>query len=117
MFGILGADRSPTSCTSFFFASFPPSSPRLQLTMDLNKYSECLSQWPAHLPAGLPTVGALLLLGTGGLVIACKVWTFLRVILSLFVLPGKPVRPLLDLTLSTLLIMRLITASLLRSSR
>ncbi|KAJ5172781.1 hypothetical protein N7492_005374 [Penicillium capsulatum] len=60
--------------------------------MDLNKYAECLSQWPAHLPAGLPTVGALLLLGTGGLVVACKVWTFLRVLLSLFVLPGKPLR-------------------------
>lgn len=60
--------------------------------MDLSKYTECLSQWPAHLPAGLPTIGALFLLATGGLVIACKIWTFLRVILSLFVLPGKPVR-------------------------
>lgn len=60
--------------------------------MDLSKYTECLSQWPAHLPAGLPTVGALFLLATGGLAVACKVWSFLRVILSLFILPGKPVR-------------------------
>lgn len=63
------------------------------LTMDLSKYTECLSQWPAHLPAGLPTVGALFLLATGGLAVACKVWSFLRVILSLFILPGKPVCP------------------------
>jgi 17beta-estradiol 17-dehydrogenase / very-long-chain 3-oxoacyl-CoA reductase len=59
--------------------------------MDLSKYTECLSQWPAHVAPGLPTFGALFLLATGGLVIACKVWTFVRVLLSLFVLPGKPV--------------------------
>ncbi|KAJ5805175.1 hypothetical protein N7474_011062 [Penicillium riverlandense] len=60
--------------------------------MDLSKHFECLSQWPTHLPSGLPTVGALLLLATGGLVVACKVWTFVRVLLSLFVLPGRPLR-------------------------
>ncbi|CEJ53843.1 Very-long-chain 3-oxoacyl-CoA reductase [Penicillium brasilianum] len=60
--------------------------------MDLSKYTQCLSQWPEHLAPGLPTIGALLLLGTGGLVVACKVWSFLRVLLSLFVLPGKPLR-------------------------
>lgn len=60
--------------------------------MDLSKHIECLSQWPAHITPGLPTYGALFLLATGGLVIACKVWTFVRVLLSLFVLPGKPVR-------------------------
>ncbi|KAJ5604566.1 hypothetical protein N7510_009720 [Penicillium lagena] len=60
--------------------------------MDLSKHFECLSQWPTHLAPGLPTVGALLLLATGGLVVACKVWTFIRVLLSLFVLPGKPLR-------------------------
>ena len=62
------------------------------LIMDLSKHIECLSQWPAHITPGLPTYGALFLLATGGLVIACKVWTFVRVLLSLFVLPGKPVR-------------------------
>ncbi|KAJ5993942.1 hypothetical protein N7451_009666 [Penicillium sp. IBT 35674x] len=62
------------------------------MDLNLSKHIECLSQWPSHLPAGLPTVGALLLLATGGLAIACKVWTFVRVLLSLFVLPGKPLR-------------------------
>lgn len=61
------------------------------LIMDISKHIECLSQWPAHIAPGLPTYGALFLLATGGLVIACKVWTFVRVLLSLFVLPGKPV--------------------------
>ncbi|KAJ5729331.1 uncharacterized protein N7483_003839 [Penicillium malachiteum] len=60
--------------------------------MDLSKHIECLSQWPTHLSPGLPTICALSLLVTGGLVVACKVWSFLRVILSLFVLPGKPLR-------------------------
>jgi hypothetical protein len=59
--------------------------------MDLSKHIECISKWPAHIAPGLPTFGALFLLATGGLVIACKVWTFVRVLLSLFVLPGKPV--------------------------
>jgi len=59
--------------------------------MDLSRYTECLSRWPAHLEPGLPTIGALFLLATGGLVVACKVWSFVRVLLSLFVLPGKPV--------------------------
>ncbi|KAJ5362853.1 hypothetical protein N7541_003697 [Penicillium brevicompactum] len=60
--------------------------------MDLSKYTECLSQWPAHIPAGLPTYGALLLLAAGALQVGCHVWTFVRVLLSLFVLPGKPLR-------------------------
>jgi hypothetical protein len=60
--------------------------------MDLSKHIGCLSQWPAYIAPGLPTYGALFLLATGGLVIARKVWTFMRVLLSLFVLPGKPVR-------------------------
>ncbi|OQD75462.1 hypothetical protein PENDEC_c007G04556 [Penicillium decumbens] len=60
--------------------------------MDLSRYTECLSRWPAHLEPGLPTIGALFLLATGGLVVACKVWSFVRVLLSLFVLPGKPLR-------------------------
>ncbi|KAJ5113830.1 Short-chain dehydrogenase/reductase SDR [Penicillium angulare] len=58
--------------------------------MDISKHIECLSQWPNHLAPGLPTIGALLLLATGGMVVGCKIWSFLRVILSLFVFPGKP---------------------------
>jgi hypothetical protein len=71
----------------FSLVNFPPHHP----TMDISKYTECLSQWPAHIESGLPAIGALLLLATGGLVVACKVWSFVRVLLSLFVLPGKPV--------------------------
>lgn len=59
--------------------------------MDLSKHIQCLSKWPAPLEPGLPTLGALFLLATGGLVVASKVWSFVRVLLSLFVLPGKPV--------------------------
>lgn len=59
--------------------------------MEISKHIECLSKWPEHLPQGLPALGALVLLATGGLAIGCKVWSFLRVILSLFILPGKPV--------------------------
>jgi hypothetical protein len=72
----------------FPFTSFQPE---FVYMMDLSKYTECLSQWPDHIAPGLPTFGALFLLATGGLVVACKVWTFVRVLLSLFVLPGKPV--------------------------
>ena len=55
------------------------------------KHTECLSKFQLNLAPGLQTVGALALLATGGLFIACKALTFLRVILSLFILPGKPV--------------------------
>ena len=57
----------------------------------LSKYSDCLSKWQLNLAPGLQTVGALALLSTGGFVVAWKALTFIRVILSLFVLPGKPV--------------------------
>lgn len=99
MFGTLGVDQlAPTSCRIIlFFPSVPsvPSSTIDSHIMDVSKYTQCLSQWPEHLAPGLPTIGALLLLGTGGLVVACKLWSFLRVLLSLFVLPGKPVSCLL----------------------
>lgn len=85
--------------------------------MDLSKYTQCLSQWPAHLEPGLPAIGALLLLATGGLVVACKVWSFVRVLLSLFLLPGKPVcTPLLFLACE-LELTELNLAPLFRSSR
>ena len=57
----------------------------------LSKYSDCLSKWQLNLAPGLQTVGALALLSTGGFVVAWKALTFIHVILSLFVLPGKPV--------------------------
>lgn len=59
--------------------------------MEISKHIECLSKWPEHLGSGLPALGALVLAATGGLAIACRVWSFVRVILSLFILPGKPV--------------------------
>ena len=55
------------------------------------KYTNCLSNWQLNLAPGLQTVGALILLGTGGLYIVSRALTFIRVILSLFVLPGQPV--------------------------
>lgn len=57
----------------------------------LSECADCLSKWQLHLAPGLQTVGALVLLATGGLFIACKALTFARVLLSLFILPGKPV--------------------------
>lgn len=57
----------------------------------LSKYTECLSKWQLNVAPGFQTVGALALLATGGLVVACKAFVLLRVILSLFILPGKPV--------------------------
>lgn len=96
MFGLLASIIRPQQAarSSFFCPILSPSIPSTTIEshiMDLSKYTQCLSQWPEHLAPGLPTIGALLLLGTGGLVVACKVWSFLRVLLSLFVLPGKPV--------------------------
>jgi 17beta-estradiol 17-dehydrogenase / very-long-chain 3-oxoacyl-CoA reductase len=58
----------------------------------LSKYTACLSNWGLNLEPGLQTVGAAILLTTGSLFIASRVLTFVRVLLSLFVLPGKPVR-------------------------
>ena len=57
----------------------------------LSKHLDCLSKWQFNVAPGPQAVGALALLATGGLVVAWKALTFLRVILSLFILPGKPV--------------------------
>ena len=89
MFGILGADL-PNKLASTFLL-LPLLSQVSSIAMDFSKYTECLSQWPAHITPGLPAFGALFLLAAGGLHVACHVWTFVRVLLSLFVLPGKPV--------------------------
>lgn len=95
MASIVPQQAHPLFFYIFFF--IPPfSALLLELTMGLLQYPDFLSQWPAYLPSGRPTVCALFLLVTGGLVVACKTLTFLRVLLSLFVLPGKPVCTLLD---------------------
>ncbi|GIJ88808.1 hypothetical protein Asppvi_007735 [Aspergillus pseudoviridinutans] len=58
----------------------------------LSKYTACLSNWGLNLEPGVQTVVAAVLLTTGSLFIASRVLTFIRVLLSLFVLPGKPLR-------------------------
>ncbi|ODM16143.1 3-ketoacyl-CoA reductase [Aspergillus cristatus] len=58
----------------------------------LSKYSDCLSNWQFHVAPGPQAVAALGLLSTGAFYIVWKALTFIRVILSLFVLPGKPLR-------------------------
>lgn len=57
----------------------------------LSKHLDCLSKFQLDLAPGWQTVGALVLLSTGGLFVACKALTLVRVFLSLFILPGKPV--------------------------
>lgn len=57
----------------------------------LSKYSDCLSNWQFSVAPGPQAVAAFGLLSTGAFYIVWKALTFIRVILSLFVLPGKPV--------------------------
>ena len=57
----------------------------------LHKCADSLSTWQLNLTPGLQTVVALVLFATGGMFVACKALTFVRVLLSLFILPGKPV--------------------------
>lgn len=58
----------------------------------LSKYSDCLSKWQFSVAPGPQAVAALGLLSTGAFYIVWKALTFIRVLLSLFVLPGKPLR-------------------------
>ncbi|EYE97675.1 ketoreductase [Aspergillus ruber CBS 135680] len=58
----------------------------------LSKYSDCLSNWQFSVAPGPQAVAAFGLLSTGAFYIVWKALTFIRVILSLFVLPGKPLR-------------------------
>ncbi|PWY73568.1 NAD(P)-binding protein [Aspergillus heteromorphus CBS 117.55] len=58
----------------------------------LSKHSSCLSNWQMNLQPGWQTLGASVLLAAGGLFLVSKAFVFVRVILSLFVLPGKPLR-------------------------
>ncbi|KAH8424657.1 ketoreductase [Aspergillus melleus] len=61
--------------------------------MDLvAKYTSCLSKWQLSVAPGWQTVGASVLLAAGSLFIVSRALLFARVLLSLFVLPGKPLR-------------------------
>jgi len=57
----------------------------------LHTHIGCPSTWRLELAPGPQTYAALALIATGGLFVACRVFTFVRVLLSLFVLPGKSV--------------------------
>ncbi|KAA8650662.1 ketoreductase [Aspergillus tanneri] len=58
----------------------------------LTKHMSCLSNWQLNVAPGWQTVGASVLLAAGSLFVVSRVLVFARVILSLFVLPGKPLR-------------------------
>lgn len=58
----------------------------------LSKHTSCLSSLELTLASGWQTVGAYFLLAAGSLFVASRALTFVRVILSLFVLPGKSLR-------------------------
>ncbi|PYH90212.1 NAD(P)-binding protein [Aspergillus ellipticus CBS 707.79] len=58
----------------------------------LSKHLGCLSNWQMNLQPGWQTMGASVLLAAGGLFLVSRAFVFVRVILSLFVLPGKPLR-------------------------
>lgn len=57
----------------------------------LTKHLDCLSNWQLNLQPGWQTVGASALLAAGSLFVVSRALVFVRVLLSLFVLPGKPV--------------------------
>lgn len=57
----------------------------------LTKHLDCLSNFQLNLQPGWQTVGASALLAAGSLFVVSRALVFVRVLLSLFVLPGKPV--------------------------
>lgn len=57
----------------------------------LSKYTENLSNLSLNVAPGVQSLGALILLTTGGLFIGYNALTFIRVLFSLFILPGKSV--------------------------
>ncbi|KAF9893795.1 hypothetical protein FE257_009965 [Aspergillus nanangensis] len=61
-------------------------------TSCLSKYVSCPSQWQLNATPGWQAVGAWTLMAAGGLFIASRALVFVRVLLSLFVLPGKSLR-------------------------
>ncbi|GLA13719.1 hypothetical protein AnigIFM62618_010974 [Aspergillus niger] len=58
----------------------------------LTKHLDCLSNWQLNLQPGWQTVGASALLAAGSLFVVSRALVLVRVLLSLFVLPGKPLR-------------------------
>ncbi|GAQ34811.1 hypothetical protein AtubIFM55763_001666 [Aspergillus tubingensis] len=58
----------------------------------LTKHLDCLSNFQLNLQPGWQTVGASALLAAGSLFVVSRALVFVRVLLSLFVLPGKPLR-------------------------
>ncbi|KAB8272734.1 very-long-chain 3-oxoacyl-CoA reductase [Aspergillus minisclerotigenes] len=58
----------------------------------LSKHTTCLSNLELNLAPGWQTVSAYFLLAAGSLFVASRALTFVRVLLSLFVLPGKSLR-------------------------
>lgn len=70
--------------------------------MDLvAKYTACLSKWQLNVAPGWQTAGALVLLAAGSMFVVSRALLFVRVLLSLFVLPGKPVSIQLKHPIST----------------
>lgn len=57
----------------------------------LAKHTACLSTLELNVAPGWQTVAAWFLLASGSLYVASRAFVFIRVLLSLFVLPGKPV--------------------------
>lgn len=58
----------------------------------LKDISSSLSDWEFNFAPGWQSVTASVLLVAGGWFVVSRVWTFLRVLTSLFILPGKSVR-------------------------
>ncbi|KAL4964094.1 ketoreductase [Aspergillus stella-maris] len=58
----------------------------------VNKISSAASDWEFNFAAGWQSVAASVLLATGGWFVVSRVWTFVRVLASLFILPGKSLR-------------------------
>ncbi|PKY01433.1 ketoreductase [Aspergillus campestris IBT 28561] len=58
----------------------------------LAKYIPCPSTLELNVAPGWQTVAAWFLLASGSLYVASRAFVFVRVLLSLFVLPGKPLR-------------------------
>lgn len=58
----------------------------------LSKYAESLSNYSLEALSGPQSLLVLGLGAIGGFFVLSRVWTFVRVLLSLFVLPGKSVR-------------------------
>lgn len=88
-----------------------------QYSSCLSKVFTCPSQWQLNAAPGWQAVGAWTLMGAGGLFILCKALTFVRVLLSLLVLPGKSVSQVLTYSTKLIANMRFRVAPLIRPQR